>query len=275
MNIAFKIEPSVDKNIELHLLAEVGDEDISFLIFSKLPLKIEGFCSLNFEKYIDPKFYHSELKKYMEEAPFLHDKNFSSITICFNFSTSTLVPLQYFIDDEKEKILETLFVPDKTRICFQESCNAQSIKNVYSVPRALHNWFTDFYPSSKFVHSTSFQIINKNASTLYCIVYNSSIKVIFFKDDQLQIVQYFDYTTPADICYHLLNVAERFDVAPADLKLLLSGMIDVGSNLYQELYKYFLHIGFTVTNGVTISENMQELPTHFYQHLTALAYAHN
>lgn len=275
MNIAFKIEPSVDKNIELHLLTEVGDEDISFLIFSKTPFKIEGFCSLNFEKNIEPKNYHTEVKKYMVEATFLQDANFSSIKICYNFSTSTLVPLQYFIENEKQQIIDKLFVPDITRICFQELCLGKNIKNVYSVPSAFHNWLIEKYPSGKFAHSTSCQIVNNSASTLNCIIYSSSIKLVFFREGQLQIVQYFNYTKPLDICYHLLNVAERFDIAPVDFKLTLSGMVDVSSSLYQELYKYFLKIDFAETTDVIVSEVLEELPTHFYHHLTALAHAHN
>ena len=275
MNIAFKIEPSTDKNIELHLLTEVGDEDVSFLIFSKSPFKIEGFYSLNFQRDIDPKSYLNDIKTYLEQTDFLTEDNFSSCTIFYNFKSSALVPLQYFIEDKKQQILDELFVPDKSRLYFQESCNGQSIKNVYSVPSTLHNSLIEKYPSSKFAHSTSYQITNYGISTLYCIIYKSSIKVIFFKNEQLQIVQYFNFTTPLDICYHLLNVAERFEVIPLDLNLTLSGMIDVGSNLYQELYKYFLHINIVSANDFAVSENMQELPTHFYHHLTALVNAHN
>ena len=274
MKIAFKIEPSADKNVPLHLLIEVGDEDICFLIFSKIPFKIEGLYSLNFEKDIIPKNYIDSVKKYMEATSLLREIDFSTRTICYNFSTSVLVPLQYFIEDEKQQILDQLFVPDKSRICFQESCKDQSIKNIYSVPAVIHNWFIEKYPSCRFAHSTSYQLINKD-STMYCVIYKSSIKVIFFKEGQLQIVQYFKYTTPTDICYHLLNVAKHFGLVPSAFNLTLSGMIDVCSSLYQELYKYFLKINFAETTEVIMSEVLEELPTHFYHHLTALAHAHN
>ena len=102
-----------------------------------------------------------------------------------------------------------------------------------------------------------------------------TLKLFFFKEGQLQIVQYFDFTTPADVCYHILNVAERFETTASSLTLSLSGMIDVDSTLYQELYKYFLHIKFAETKDVVFSKGFEELPTHFYHHLTALAYAHN
>ena len=89
------------------------------------------------------------------------------------------------------------------------------------------------------------------------------------------IVQYFNYTTPADVCYHLLNVAERFEVAPSSIRLTLSGMIDVDSTLYKEVYKYFLHVNFATTHDFEVAEGFEGLPSHFYHHLTALANAHN
>lgn len=275
MKIAFKIEPSADKNVALHLITEVGDADISFLLFSKTPFTIEGLFSLNFEKNTLPDNYDEQTKKYISETVCLQDINLSSSTIFYNFSNSSLIPEQFFIEDEKDQILNQLFGQDKTRICFQESCQQQLIKNIYSVPAIIHNSFVELYPSGKFLHSTSYQINNTKDSMLHCIIYNSSIKIIFFKEGQLQIVQYFDYTTPADVCYHILNVAERFETTASSFTLSLSGMIDVESTLYQELYKYFLHIKFAETTDIVFSEGFEELPTHFYHHLTALAYAHN
>ena len=274
MKIAFKIQPSANKNVALHLLIEVGDEDISFLIFSKVPFKIEGLYSLSFEKNIIPTNYINEVKKYIEETTFLQEINYSSTVIFYNFSTAVLVPLQYFVEDKKQEILDQLFVPDTSRICFEETCNDQSIKNIYSVPAVIHNSFVKLYSLCKFAHSTSYQLTNKDAA-LYCIIYSASIKVIFFKEKELQIVQYFNYTTPADVCYHILNVAERFETTSSEINLILSGMIDVNSTLYKELYKYFLNINFAETQNIIVSEELEELPSHFYHHLTALANAHN
>jgi len=275
LKIAFKIEPSADKNVALNLITEVGDADISFLNFSKNPFKIEGFFSMNFEKNTLPDKYVDDVKKYINETACLQEINFTSSNIFYNFSKSSLIPKQYFIEDEKEQILDELFGQDKTRVCFQELCQQQAIKNIYSVPAVIHNSFFELYPSGKFTHSTSYQINNNKDSILHCIIYNLSIKIIFFKEGQLQIVQYFNYTTPADVCYHILNVAERFETTASSLTLSLSGMIDIDSTLYQELYKYFLHIKFAETTGVVFSKSFEELPTHFYHHLTALANAHN
>ncbi len=275
MKIAFKIEPSADNNVALHLLMEVGDEDISFIIFSKSPFRIEGLYSLSLDKNTFSTTYSNEVEKFIEEMGSLSSTAFSSTTIFYNFSTSTLVPLAYFKEELKEDILSQLFVPDKMRSTFEESCKDSDIKNIYSVPTAVHNLLLQKFPTAKFAHSTSYQVDKNNESVLHCIIYNASIKIILFKEGQLQIVQYFDYTTPADVCYHLLNIAERFEVTPSSIQLTLSGMIDVDSTLYQEIYKYFLHVNFAATLDVKVTEGFEGLPSHFYHHLTALANADN
>ena len=116
MKIAFKIEPSTDKNVALHLITEVGDTDISFLIFSKSPFKIEGLFSMNFEKNLHTGNYVDNIKKYINETVCLQEINLSSSKIFYNFSNSSLIPEEYFIEDEKERILDQLFGQDKTRI---------------------------------------------------------------------------------------------------------------------------------------------------------------
>ena len=275
MKIAFKIEPSANKNVELHLLIEVGDEDISFLIFSKTLFKVEGLYSLSLEKNTFPADYIKEVANFVEQNSSLSAGSFSTTTIFYNFCTSTLIPLEYFKEEEKEEILAQLFVSDKMRSAFEESCRDSEIKNVYSVPTAIQNTILQKFPSAKWAHSSSFQINKNNATALQCIVYSAGIKIILFKEGQLQIVQYFDYINPTDVCYHLLNVAERFEVAPASIQLILSGMIDVDSTLYQDIYKYFLHINFATTTDTLVAEGFEGLPSHFYHHLTALANADN
>ena len=231
--------------------------------------------SLTLNKNAFPSDYSNEVANFIEQNSSLPTSAFSSVTVFYNFSTSTLLPLEYFREEDKEEILAQLFVPDKMRSCFQESCRDSDIKNIYSVPTAIHNSLLEKYPTAKFAHSSSFQVDKNNESVLRCIIYNAGIKIIFFKEGQLQIVQYFDYVTPTDVCYHLLNVAERFETAPSSIQLILSGMIDVNSTLYQEVYKYFLHINFGAAQEFVVAEGFEGLPSHFYHHLTALANAHN
>ena len=272
MKIAFKIPPILDLNVEFNLLIEVGKEDISFLLFSKNPFAVKGLFSFSLDN-IGSAEYMEDVKNILSEYPALQSSNISSCTIFYNFPTSSLVPHQYFIEEEKENMLDIMFGADKSRICFYEEVKDKNIKNIFSIPHYIYNSFLQLYPKSKSTHSTTYQVnIEKsNGNYLQCIFYSNSIKVVLFKEGILQIVQYFNYTTASDVCYHLLSVVNSFQLTVSTLNLILSGMIDAKSKLYEEVYKYFLNISFAQINDVIVTENLNELQPHFYHHLTALA----
>lgn len=273
MKIAFKIPPVTTNFSNLHLLVEAGKENIAFLIFLKNPFSVEGFYLFNVDKNISPAEYSSTLENIIEQEDVLK-QHYATVNIFYNFNTSTLIPTEFFIDEEKQNICDVMFGQDKTASCFHENVKGQNIKLLYRVPQKIYETLNSLYPKNIFAHSTSEQISvsNNNRTSLLCIIYHNSIKVLLFKDDKIQFVQYFDYETLADVCYHLLNVCERFQISTAEVNLVLSGMIDKDSSLYTEIYKYFLYVSFAETSTeINISEQLKELPPHFHHHLTALA----
>ncbi len=273
MKIAFKIPPVTTNFSELHLVVETGKENISFLIFSKNPFSVEGFYSFNLDKNISPVEYAGAIKNIIEHDDLLK-QHYATVNIFYNFNISTLIPAAYFVEEEKNNVCDVIFGHDKTAICFHENVKGHNIKILYRVPEKIYETLNSLFPKNIFAHSTSEQIsfTDNNAASLQCIIYHNSIKILLFKNNQIQLVQYFDYETPADVCYHLLNVCERFQISTAEVNLVLSGMIDKDSSLYTEIYKYFLHVSFsTASTEINISEHLKELPPHFYHHLTALA----
>lgn len=273
MKIAFKIPPVINNFSDLHLLVEAGKEDISFLVFSKNPFSVEGYYSFNFNKNISAKEYSGYVKSILDEEVVLK-QSFASVNIFYNFNTCTLVPTAYFIDEEKQAVCDIMFGQDKAAFCFQENVKGNDIKLMYRVPDKVYETLNNSFAKNIFAHSTSEQInlIKSNDNTLQCIIYHASIKILLFKDGKIQLVQFFEYETPADVCYHFLNVCERFQMTAASINLVLSGMVDKDSILFTEVYKFFLNVSFSATFAdVTVAENLQEIQPHFYHHLTALA----
>jgi hypothetical protein len=273
LKIAFKIPPVVNNFSDLHLLVEAGNEDISFLLFKKTPLIVEGFYSYNLNKHISHADYAAAVTNILAQEDMLK-QIFASTNIFYNFNTSTLIPAEYFIDDEKSNVCDTIFGQDKAALCFQENVKGNDIKLIYRVPDKVYEALNNVFPKNNFAHSTSEQInfVSNNTDTLQCIIYHASIKVLLVKEGKIHLVQYFDYETPADVCYHLLNVCERFQIPAASINLILSGMVDKDSSLFTEVYKYFLHVSLSAAFAdVTVAEDLKELPQHFYNHLTALA----
>jgi hypothetical protein len=271
LKIAFKIPPNVTDISAQNLLVEFSNDEISFLIYAHNPFAIQGFYEYQLEKNIVANEYVLAIKEIMADEPILQQA-YVSVNVMYNFSTATLVPVAYFVDAEKENMLQLLFGKEDNSYCFQENVKNNDIKLVYRIPSKIYETVNDVFPKNSFAHASSLQLQANTDNALQCIVYHNFIKVILFKEGKLQIVQYFDYEMPIDVSYHLLNVCERFGVSPSSVQLLLSGMIDESSNLKDDIYKYFLNVSFANLPANTIvAENMSELPAHFYSNLTALA----
>lgn len=255
------------------MLAEVGHNEISFLIFRKAPLSLAGFYMYSLNKHIPETEYAEALENAIRKENVLHQQ-FASCSVFCNYNESALVPAEFYNEGEKENYCDLLFGKEKTALCFKEDVKGERIKNIFRIPGKVHQILNSFLPTNVFSHSTSMQAGTEgvNGDVMKCVVYHNSIKVLLFKAGKIQIVQYFEYEGPTDVCYHMLNVCERFGVSPAEVQVLLSGMIEESSNLYREIYNYFMNVSFVSLPGDAIlSDKLNEHPHQFYAHLTALA----
>jgi hypothetical protein len=273
LKVAFKIPPIIEDISASHLLVELRNCEVSFLIFSNMPFALKGFYVYELDKNLPAAIYANELKTIIDNEGILH-QSFATVQVCYNFNTSTLVPKDFFVEAEKENMLELMFGKDASAYCFYEDVLDNDMKIVYRVASKIYETVNELFPKNKFSHASSMQLQENKleGDMLECMVYHNTIKLILCKNSKLQIVQFFDYETPIDVSYHLLNVCERFAVSPSIVKLVLSGMIDVQSNLYDDIHKYFLDIHFaTLPEDTIVSEEMKAHPTHFYHNLTDLA----
>jgi hypothetical protein len=273
LKVAFKIPPIIEDISASHLLVELRNCEVSFLIFCNMPFALKGFYVYELDKNLPAAVYANELKTIIDNEGILHP-SFATVQVCYNFSASTLVPKDYFVEAEKENMLELMFGKDASAYCFYEDVLDNDMKIVYRVASKIYETVNELFPKNKFSHASSMQLQENKleGDMLECMVYHNTIKLILCKNSKLQIVQFFDYETPIDVSYHLLNVCERFAVSPSIVKLVLSGMIDVQSNLYDDIHKYFLDIHFApLPEDTIVSEAMKAHPTHFYHNLTALA----
>jgi Protein of unknown function (DUF3822) len=109
------------------------------------------------------------------------------------------------------------------------------------------------------------------ASYLSVLFYPNRVLVSVIKDKQLHLLQSYTYEAAEDVGYYLLNVCQQLQLAPENVPVILSGMIDVSSVLYTEIYKYFGQVSlekFSVTSAIPA---LEEYPPHFFSPLMKMA----
>ncbi|MEJ7625845.1 MAG: DUF3822 family protein [Ferruginibacter sp.] len=278
MNPAFNLIPEAESSAPMHMLVETGWYGIVFAWYKSDPLSLEGVLSYNFNDKILPGELPELLTGIFKKNK-IFETPFSTTSVFYNFKESVIVPGNYYKEVNREKVLDLFYGEPTDSLVMTDFINydtgiadTEEISNIYRVPRAIHQVITENLPGALFRHSSSMQVQVDTNADLHCILYHNTIKVILIKDSRLQLIQQFDYITPEDVTYHLLNTCDKYNVDSKQVVLVLSGMIDEKSNLYSELYKYFLNINFeSVSDEIFLSAAIRQYPSHFFSPLTALA----
>ncbi len=248
------------------LLIEVGDFGITLLWTSNQLESIDGFAVYVF----DENDNQAESIESILNSNQIKGGDFKSVKIRYNYSASLLVPEKYFQSSLNEGMLSLLYGKNDEVEIKNDFVALNNIHNIYRVPKSISQLLATTFSTSTSLHSTSLQInYKKEDSSLYCIVFHESIKVILYHEGKLQMVQQFKYQVPNDVVYHLLNVCQQHQLNPSIVSFRLSGMIVKESNLFEALYNCFLDISFMDTKEHQFASH--ELPSHFFSHLIELA----
>ncbi|MEO8769191.1 MAG: DUF3822 family protein [Ferruginibacter sp.] len=269
MKAAFNIPSEGTGNSSLSLLIEAGDHGISFIWFTKAPFLVKGVAVYN----IVDGYTAMDIRNIFNSQE-IYLTGLSSVTICYDFKESILIPEKYNHAAINEEALSLIYGEDDNVILNKDLVTSASIYNHYRIPKQIEVVFAQRFPKADIFHATSLQLeqLSQEKNLLYCVIYHNVLKAILYKDGKLQIVQQFGYISPEDVAYYLLNVCEQFGVKPTETKLRLSGMVDEHSKLYMGLCNYFLDISFeNVADNIYAQEELKKLPAHFFSHLTALA----
>ncbi len=268
---AFKILPQLQQEESYHLIVEVGADTLSLVYFTKEPLCIQAL----YVHHIDKNTPASQLAEELEE--YFRTENLPgqlSCHICYNFKECTPIPTVYFKQGNLTEMMDVLYGENNKATSSAEVVKGMDMALGYRLNKEIDALLQSRYPGAVTHHSLALQIaaLGKEQDGLFCSIYQHSIKVVLFKNGVLQIARFFDYATPSDVAYHLLNVCAQHEVSPAIGRLVLSGFIDQKSNLYEELHRYFLNIElYEVAGPVTTAQAVSQYPVHFFSPLTLLA----
>ncbi len=271
MKTAFKILPQLEQDEAYHLIVEVGWDAVSLVYFTRNPMCIQALYiyhvakdspALQLAEELGEVFRNESLPKY------------TTCHICYNFKECTLVPTAFFKESNLAEMISVLHGENNNSSSFAQQVNGMDLIAAHRVDKRIEFLLSQQFPAAQMHHSLALllPVLGREPNNLFCTIYQHSIKVILFKNGVLQIARFFDYTTPADVAYHLLNVCAQHGFSPESGRLLLSGYIDHKSNLYDELYRYFLNIELDEGNKeVATAQAVSQYPVHFFSPLTLLA----
>lgn len=271
MNSSFNIiTPGADTTLST-LLIEISTQGISYIAVNGQNTCI-ALSVYHFDAGITNDQVADNLKTIVSNQPVLQQP-FKKVNIVYVFAEAVLVPHEFSNVQANEAMVELVYGDIADSITRYDFINKHHLHNIYRVPKQIDSVITHLFTQANHYHLYSLlpDIIKATGNNLYCIFSPKNITIQLIKEGKLQVIQSFVYKVPEDAVYHLLNVCESFDVPVTNTEIELSGMIDTHSNLYNELYKYFLHLSFVaLPETFTYNDEIKKYPSHYFSHLFQL-----
>ena len=261
----FHIENGANDNGQQVLSLRLGGKHASFAITNKPGTELcrLAYCSTE-------ELDENELSEFVETYPCLLN-NFYEILVSYDFPQSIFVPFNEYKLEDAGLLLQASGATSGNQNIISELVTGWQLYNVYAVPREILEWIGKKFPTAKCRHQYSLHIKNVNTvntdSNLTVDFRKEFFTVVVTRNSKLLLAQTFEYTSPEDVLYFLLNICKQFSLSQREVKLQISGLVDKQSSLYKELYLYFINLEFREANW----EAKSEYPAHFFTSLNDLA----
>jgi hypothetical protein len=273
VNPSFNITSKNALLAKQNLFVQAGRQGISFIQLDSENNIFTAVMVYHFAKHLIDTQIAESIKNILNTEKF-QQQNFKKIYVTWCFDETILVPHAYFDATNANEMLQLVYGDVIPGTVQNELVTSHNLHTIYKIPSFVKTIFNNWAPFSLQTHESSL-LINfdkANKDLLYCNFYPEYLTVLLRKSGQLQAIKNFEFSTPDDAVYHLLNICQSFEVDATQTTLTISGMVNANSNLYNELYKYFVNIDFTyLPDNFNYTEEIKKSPEHYFSHLFATA----
>jgi hypothetical protein len=242
------INPSVNISTEqidsletgnLSLLVQAGDGFIGFSAFDAKQKKVFAWVVYELEQTNSATICNDKIISITQAHPWIL-KNYERAILVQHTSKNVLVPSSFHQEHNKEDLFQLMYGGHHEDLYVKDVVLQQSLVNHYAVNGALAVVLNQHFTKGQWWHVHSL-LLTKQASQE-----SKATATIWFQELHLTIehqgkwllLQSYNYHTPEDVLYYILNAIQQLDLNLANTKVLLQGMVDQKSALYDVLYAY-------------------------------------
>ncbi|MCA0133441.1 DUF3822 family protein [Winogradskyella alexanderae] len=258
------------KNNIKELSIQVDLNGLSFCILNRTLNEIEFLKSVEFESRLSPFDILSRLKTELSSNP-IFSQDFKEVLVIHQNEIASLVPESLYDKHYKVDYLKFNSKILKTDFIATDQLEVNKSINVYVPYVNINNFIFDTFGSFTYKHASSILIdaILQNADSTYdkpkllVNVNRSTIEVLVYKANELQLFNVFDYSSKEDFIYYILFVFEQLQLDVEVTIVELSGNIEKDDELFHVLYTYVRHVNIIETKySFDFSEALKKVPYH-------------
>lgn len=275
----FDIVPETRDSEELRnsqLLIEVGEKMFSYVIYHKEQHRFVGLRQYNLD-FTPGKTMLENLLEIMTNDELLQVQ-YKEAFVIYNYTDSSFLPEKVFHIELNQPVTEIIYGNAKKGLLLSEKVIGFKMYNIYRVPREIHALLQRKFASGNYWHYYTLLLndgqtqASPNEQVIKMVMRADQFLVAVFNGDKIQLVQSYTYQTPDDVSYYLLAICTRFNISQDKVNLIVSGLLDEQSRLYQELLKYFLNVQWDrLPDTVKLDSVFRAFPDHYFSPLLKMA----
>ncbi len=251
-----------EKNGSDTLLVELGQDHCSYAFLNLAAKSFQWMSYVSLEEFED----ESKLTSLFAE---LRKEQVEKVVVCIAYPQAMFIPQNFPLE---AGTLTSLIYQQKAQV-LNDAIPEWQLKATYLMPVSLYETITSIFPDASFFHAytPSLKIYNGFTATDQLDLHFTTqlFRVMVKKDQQLVLAQTYSYKTPLDVVYFLLKIFYELSLDQSAAFVIISGLIDRDSAMYQELHLYFLNIHFAVPPDYSIPNSQH--PSYYFSSMYNLA----
>jgi len=222
------------------------DAGVNHLGLSLHLVEDNSMIGYEFYSFPDTRNNGTDMSSVLMDSP-LAAIRVGRVNIVFNTPETVLVPDELYRAGLADAYMETVHGDLTTgTTLIQEHLDAESAWNLYRIPLWLLQEFNLRYRQAQHCHILT-QMLNYvrqrseqlPKSCLHLWFYPGKVLALLMKSSRVMLLQAIPYEIPEDLAYAVLNACERYGMDPMDIPILVTGLIETDSIVYNELLRYF------------------------------------
>jgi hypothetical protein len=195
--------------------------------------------------------------------------SFYKVSVCYCYPKHVMMPQEFYSQNNFVEVWKAVHGVSAGKNTVSENAVEWQANDVYTIPQDVQQFLMRRYPSASFKNFPILALRNLGNSDNGLMQIDFGVdefELVAVNQNNLLLAERFEYVTPNDVIYVLLNLCNTYSLSQYKVKVKITGLVDKDSALYKEMYQYFMDIEF---RSATWSH--AGYPGHFFTVLNDIA----
>ncbi len=251
-NIANQIRRMIQKTFSIYaddlsgcrLFIEAGSQHIAAWFTETVTGSLKAFEFFQFDNGHDTVI--DEIARQVKLQSRLMSMQMDAALIIWENPACTCVPEEFFKNELADSYLNIIAGEAEGATRVEENFGRYVLLSRH--PTAYADAIKKHLATGPSTHKFSF-LLKKYAPAngekidlVRAVFYPEKLIIIAFKQNELQLIQSIQYSTAEDVLYLIMKISGDYGLDLSTIPVVLSGLINAGSVLFDTLYKYIEHV---------------------------------